>query len=132
MQLLSAPSTSKKEHRSKNEEIAEVSHQLKHMAKEFDIPVIALSQLTEIDGGKLRLRGSADIGQDADNIFRISNVKKKDGDKEHSESAGTPIDLKILKQRNGPTGKVRLVFLKEFTRFENEAKVSDEDVPAEQ
>ena len=130
LQLLSAPSTSKREHRSKQEEIAEISHQLKHMAKEFNIPVIALSQLTEVDGGKLRLRGSADIGQDADNVFRISNVKRKDGDKEQSETEGTPIDLKILKQRNGPTGKVRLMFLKQFTRFENASKVRDEDVPA--
>jgi len=128
LQLVKAPSQGK-HHRTPAEEIAEVAHGIKQMAKELDVPVIVLSQLTELDNGRSRLRGSADIGQDADTIIRIQNKKKKDGDK--SESKGQKVELRILKQRNGPTGTIDLVFLKEFTRFENASKISDEDVPTE-
>lgn len=127
LQLLKAPASGK-HHRSVTEEIAEVSHQLKHMAKELNIPVIVLSQLTDTGDGRSRLRGSADIGQDADNVFRIQNVKKKDGE-EREAGAGVPVHLKILKQRNGATGTIDLVFLKQYTRFENASKVSEEGVP---
>ena len=40
-----------------------------------------------------------------------------------------PVNLLIAKQRNGPTGDVHLTFMKSYTRFENAAKISDEDVP---
>ena len=76
------------------------------------------------------MRGSADIGQDADNIFRLQKVKPKKGETLDT-SEGEPVDLLILKQRNGQTGRVRLTFLKPYTRFESASKISDEDVPTE-
>jgi replicative DNA helicase len=45
------------------------------------------------------------------------------------EHEAVPVNLLIAKQRNGPTGDVNLTFLKQYTRFENAAKVSDEDMP---
>jgi replicative DNA helicase len=59
--------------------------------------------------------------------------KPKAGDDDESgaqaEEEAVPVNLLIAKQRNGPTGDVNLTFLKSYTRFENAAKVSDEDVP---
>ena len=52
-----------------------------------------------------------------------------DGDDDEADSEATQINLLIAKQRNGPTGDVRLTFLKGFTRFENAAKISSDDVP---
>jgi len=129
LQLVKAPASGRN-HRTPTEELAEVSLQLKQMAKELDLPVIVLSQLTDKGDGKSMLRGSANIGQDADNVLRIQNANTKNTEK-RKPSEGILVHLNIQKQRNGPTGIVDLVFLKQFTRFESASKISDEDVPNE-
>ena len=107
----------------RQQEISSISRGLKALAKELEIPVIALSQLSrapEQRTGDHRpqlsdLRESGSIEQDADLvafIFREELYKKTD------ENQGVA-ELIIGKQRNGPTGKVDLAFLREFTRFES-------------
>ena len=128
LQLLRAPSSGK-HFRTSAEETAEVSSQLKNMSKEFKLPVLAISSLTELDNGKTRLRNSGDIKYDGDNVLKLRWASKEE--REKYEGEGALSILEIQKQRNGPTGKIKLVFLRKFTRFENAAKVSDEDVPAE-
>lgn len=125
VQLLKAPSKGKS-HRTESEELAEVSHQLLQMAKELNVPLIVLSQLTAKSDGGSKLRGSADIGQDAHNVLRIDNVKRKADEEKRKTSEGTLVNLSILKQRNGPTGIVKLVFMKQFTRFESFAYDKEE------
>jgi replicative DNA helicase len=99
---------------------------LKALAKELSVPVLALSQLSrapESRGGDHRpqladLRESGSIEQDADVvmfIFREEVYKPDDPDLQGKA------ELIIAKQRNGPTGKVSLAFLKNSTRFESMA-----------
>jgi replicative DNA helicase len=115
---------------SQQQAIAQISRQLKGLAKELDIPVICLSQLSravETRGGSKRpilsdLRDSGAIEQDADVVmfvFRQSyydNLEKTSEEREGMEEDNTA-DIIIGKQRNGPTGVVKLAFLKEFTQF---------------
>lgn len=102
----------------REQEISSISKGIKAMAMELDLPVLALSQLT--DDGKLR--ESRAIGQDADTVWKLEN----DGE---WQSDTQPIMLRVEKCRDGATGKVNLTFLKTFTKFESASKVSDEDVP---
>jgi len=107
---------------SREQEVSGVAMALKRLAKELDIPVVAPSQMN--DDGKLR--ESRAIGQHADLIMKMKSVAKEDENCEHGE----PVDVFIEKNRNGPSHvTVHLTFLKEFTRFESAAKVSDEDMP---
>lgn len=104
----------------REQEVANISSGLKNIAKELKVPVVAPSQLNE-DG---KLRESRAIGQDADQIWMMES--QEESKSEDSEA----VDLWIRKNRNGPRDVcVHLTFLKEFTRFESAAKVSDEDVP---
>ena len=111
---------------SRQQEISEISRSLKELAKELNIPVIALSQLSrapEQRGGDHRpqlsdLRESGAIEQDADVVlFLFREELYKRGDPDLRGKA----ELIVGKQRNGPTGTVNLVFIREFTRFENPA-----------
>lgn len=102
----------------REQEIASVSRGLKSIAMELNCCVIALSQLN--DDGKLR--ESRAIGQDADNVWKLMN----DGEWEPKVQ---PIKLMIEKSRDGETGVVNLIFMKEWTRFVTASKVRDEDVP---
>jgi replicative DNA helicase len=105
------------------QEISGISRGLKALAKELEVPVIALSQLSrapEQRQGDHRpqlsdLRESGSIEQDADVVLFIyrEEVYKQDED-----NAGKA-DLIISKQRNGPIGTVKLAFLKQYTKFEN-------------
>jgi replicative DNA helicase len=114
----------------RQQQISIISGNLKGLAKELDIPVIALSQLSravESRGGDKRpmlsdLRESGSIEQDADVVLMLYRPEVYEG--EDSEKAGTA-EVIIAKQRNGPTGTVRLAFFKEFTRFDNLAPVSE-------
>jgi replicative DNA helicase len=108
---------------SRQQQIAVISRNLKSLAKELDIPVICLSQLSravESRGGDRRpmlsdLRESGAIEQDADTVLMLYRPEFYEG--EDSEHAGTA-EVIIAKQRNGPTGTVKLAFVKEYTRFE--------------
>jgi replicative DNA helicase len=119
----------------RQQEIADISSGVKGLAKELKVPIVVLSQLNrEMERDKDRkprlsdLRESGAIEQDADVVGLLYKPKSEDEDS-LNESEAIPVNLLIAKQRNGPTGDVNLTFLKGYTRFENAAKVSDEDVP---
>jgi replicative DNA helicase len=105
------------------QEISGISRGLKALAKELEIPVIALSQLSrapEQRQGDHRpqlsdLRESGSIEQDADVVLFIFREEVYRPDEENAGKA----DLIISKQRNGPIGLVKLAFLRQYTKFEN-------------
>ncbi|HEX9725414.1 MAG TPA: replicative DNA helicase [Vicinamibacteria bacterium] len=106
----------------RNQEIASISRSLKGLAKELNIPVVALSQLSRAPEGRgdhrpqlSDLRESGALEQDADVVVFIYREEEYN---ETPENKGLA-DLIISKQRNGPTGVVRVAFIKEYTRFEN-------------
>jgi replicative DNA helicase len=124
LQLMSGGS---KRYENRTQEVSAISRGLKALAKELNVPVIALSQLSrapESRGGDHKpqladLRESGSIEQDADLvafIFREEVYKPDDPELEGRA------DIIIAKQRNGPTGKVGLAFLKNCTRFESLAE----------
>jgi replicative DNA helicase len=107
---------------SRQQEVSQISRDLKILAKELDVPVIALSQLSRAPEQRSEhkpqlsdLRESGAIEQDSDVVCFIYREELYNPTDENQGTA----ELIIGKQRNGPTGMVQLAFLKEFTRFEN-------------
>jgi replicative DNA helicase len=107
-------------------ETSQISGQIKAMAKELNIPVIVLSQLSrnpEQRGDKTQkpklsdLRDSGAIEQDADVVLLLRRPCKAPKDEEHDDLRLAIVD--VAKHRNGPTGEVRLDFDEELTRFGN-------------
>jgi len=104
-------------------EVAGISGALKAMAKELNVPVIVLSQLSrapEARDGKPKLsdlRDSGSIEQDADVVGLLRRPNRYSDDDNREDPTLAILD--IAKQRNGPTGEIRLTFVEEITRFEN-------------
>src|SRR6478609_3977450 len=118
LQLMSAGGRNE----SRQQEVSKISRELKALAKELNVPVVALSQLSRAPEARnppkplmSDLRESGSIEQDAD---VVAFIYREDYYHETDENKGMA-ELIISKQRNGPTGTVKLAFLKEFTRFEN-------------
>jgi len=116
------------------QQVTEISRSLKHLAREFDVPVIALSQLSravEQRGGRPRLsdlRDSGSIEQDADVVMFIH---REDKYKEEAEKTNLA-EILIEKHRNGPTGKVDLYFdsaKSTFLDIDNNSDFKDFDAP---
>ncbi len=109
-------------HRSENrqQEISAISRSLKALARELEVPVLALSQLSravEQSSDKRpnlsHLRESGALEQDADVVLFIHRPEYYDPDTEKRGIA----EIMIAKHRNGPVGKIELAFLKEYTKF---------------
>ncbi len=120
LQLMQGKSNSE----NRTQEISEISRSLKAMAKELNVPVLALSQLnrglenrTDKRPQLADLRESGAIEQDADVIMFIYR------DEVYNRAEDNPnrglAEIIVAKQRNGPTGMVRMTFLGEYTTFEN-------------
>jgi len=122
LQLMSASRTMD----SKQNEVAEISRGLKAIARELEVPVIALSQLSRAVESRNEktpqlsdLRDSGAIEQDADLVALLYRASYYAKDQEASNDSSASLD--IAKNRNGPTDKVPLIFLRAYTRFETPA-----------
>ena len=123
LQLMQGP----KNIQSREQEISTISRSLKALAKELNIPVIALSQLNravEARGDKrpvlADLRESGAIEQDADVVMFVHRPEMYGIEKdENGNSTEGVSEIIISKQRNGPTGSIQLAFVKRYARFEN-------------
>ena len=107
----------------RTQELASISRSLKGLAKELNVPIVTLSQLSRAPESRSDhrpqlsdLRESGALEQDADVVIFIYREDQYDPTPENENTA----ELIIGKQRNGPTGVVKLAFLKELTRFENQ------------
>ena len=115
---------------SRQQEISSISQSLKALAKELDIPVVALSQLSravETRGGEKRpmlsdLRESGAIEQDADVVLFVYRPEiYLKADEAQAKGIAGKAEIIIGKQRNGPVGTIHLTFIKQYTKFENPA-----------
>ncbi len=107
--------------------VSEISKSLKSLARELNIPVVALCQVRrDAEGNEPtlnQLRGSGSIEQDADVVMFIHRDRKKQEDGEMMPVQEAK--LIVAKQRNGPIGDVPLLFMSAFTRFENKTSTAD-------
>ena len=118
LQLMSGPKGSE----SRQQEISQISRSLKNLAKEINVPIIALSQLSRaVENRSDRrpqlsdLRESGAIEQDADLVIFLYRPWVYSQDDEDKGKA----DIIVAKQRNGPTGSIEATFIDRFARFEN-------------
>ncbi|MHB8916871.1 MAG: replicative DNA helicase [Desulfocucumaceae bacterium] len=124
LQLMQGASRSE----NRQQEIADISRSLKALAKDLEVPVMALAQLSRSveQRDKKRpimsdLRESGSLEQDADIVMFIYREEYYKPDTEKRGIA----EIIVAKQRNGPTGSVELAFLREYTRFMNLARDAD-------
>jgi len=105
----------------RHEQIAEISRSLKALARELDVPVVALSQVRRESEGKqpnlADLRESGSIEQDADVVIFLH--RERIGSPEQEVPRNVETDLIVAKQRNGPVGALKIAFIPEYTKFEN-------------
>ncbi len=128
LQLMSAtlPSAGGKRYENRTQEVSAISRGLKALAKELDVPVVALSQLSrasERRGEDKRpmlsdLRESGSIEQDADVVAFIHREAYYNRSEEMSDSDKAKSEIIIAKQRNGPTDTIQLFFNSSLTRFD--------------
>ncbi|HET9150895.1 MAG TPA: replicative DNA helicase [Gemmatimonadales bacterium] len=120
LQLMRSPEYSE----NRVQEISDISRSLKALARELEIPVVALSQLSrasEQRGGERKpilsdLRDSGAIEQDADLVIFIHRPEYYDREDESKRGVA---EIMLSKNRNGPTGDIQLRFSREYTRFDN-------------
>ncbi len=131
LQLMSGPETGRREH-NRQQEVSEISRGLKGLARELQLPVLALSQLSrniEQRSGKEKgarpmlsdLRESGAIEQDADVVMFVHRerleVQKDDDGTPHDRALPIQTEIIVGKHRNGPIGTVELMFFPDHTRF---------------
>lgn len=112
---------------SRQQELASISRSLKGLAKELNVPIVALSQLSRAPETRSDhrpqlsdLRESGALEQDADLVMFIFREEQyRDAEGQPNQDAEGIAEIIVGKQRNGPTGTVKLAFIKEHTRFEN-------------
>jgi replicative DNA helicase len=129
LQLMSAtvPNSGKRNYENRTQEVSAISRGLKALAKELNVPVVALSQLSR--AGVQRkddhrpllsdLRESGSIEQDADVVAFIHRDSYYKHDEDMTKEERAKSEIILAKQRNGPTGTVHLNFIARFTRFDN-------------
>ena len=111
----------------RQQELASISRSLKILAKELEIPILALSQLSRATETRADhrpqlsdLRESGALEQDADIVMFIYREEMyRTGDDEPRPEVEGVAEIIVGKQRNGPVGAINLAFLKQYTRFEN-------------
>jgi len=113
----------------RQQEISEISRSLKSLARELNVPVIAISQLSRAVESRTDhkpqlsdLRESGAIEQDADLVVLIMREEYYNPTEENRGIA----EINIAKQRNGSVGNFNLTFIREYARFENLARVNEE------
>jgi len=134
LQLMQGPKNAE----NREKEISAISRSLKALAKELDIPVIALSQLSRAVEGRTDkrpilsdLRESGAIEQDADVVTFVHRPEMYlDPKSEKSEEAQGKAEIIVGKQRNGPIDDVTLAFVHRYARFENLSLAAFEQMPA--
>jgi len=129
---------------SREQEVAKISRALKGIARELNIPVVALSQLSravEQRGEEARpqlsdLRDSGAIEQDADVVMfihrKLYRRGKEDEEDDEIEPEDNTAEIIVRKQRNGPMGTIRLTFQKSFASFVDQAAAWDSRTAQEQ
>jgi replicative DNA helicase len=135
IQLMSSGLKNNGENRT--QEVAYITRELKIMAKELDVPVIALSQLRRIQSGEPQLsdlRESGAIEQDADIVMFINrpDVNASDEEIEKNHIVKGMAELIVAKHRNGGLGRIKLRFKGEITKFVNPEKDDNLQPPPEE
>lgn len=113
----------------RQEQVSKIARRLKRLARELEIPVLCLAQLNrQAEASKdnkprlSHLRESGAIEQDADVVMFVHREEYYMNSEEDKERVKGEAELIIQKQRNGPTGEIKMSWLKDFTRFENAAQ----------
>ena len=139
--LITSPTTSKNDNR--QTEVAAISRQIKQMARTLDVPVIALSQLSRDSVKEKRkpqmsdIRESGSIEQDADMIMMLhrpdyaDNSTQKDNETNEAPENNpiSPLEVYLMKNRNGETGVVNFIFDKPHCHFSSAENSYDNEVP---
>lgn len=106
----------------RHEQVAEISRSLKALARELDIPIVALSQVTRDSEGKAptlaNIRESGSIEQDADVVIFLHRERGTEGQQREMPN-NIETEVIIAKQRNGPVGTVKIAFIPRYTKFES-------------